>query len=163
MKTSEFNSVKTARKVAKGQLKFYNEMMKAKIEEESLVKQYISNQIDKDMSAIRDAFTFTEKEEVMEDTDKKLFVVDTIVTFRNRYVIEATSLADAFDEVAMLDSGSESDIFDPFSSKALPELIIDGRKISEKKFLSMLEELKGTGEGSYWMGKDLIRKIDYAE
>lgn len=93
---------------------------------------------------------------------KKLFVVDTFVTFRNRYIVEAESLEHAYDEVTMIDSGDPADSFEPFSQKALPEQIIDGRKISRRKFNKMLIELEETGEGSHWMGEQLIRKIDYA-
>lgn len=90
-----------------------------------------------------------------------LFVVDTIVTFRNRYVVEAESLEHAYDEVTMLDSGADEDCFEPFSSKSLPEQILDGKEISNKKFQKMLVELEETEEGSYWMGDKLIRKINY--
>jgi hypothetical protein len=90
-----------------------------------------------------------------------LFVVDTIVTLRNRYVVEAESLEHAYDEVTMIDSGADEDSFEPFSQKFLPEQILDGKEISEKKFGKMLVELEESGEGSYWMGEQLIRKIDY--
>jgi len=92
---------------------------------------------------------------------KKLFVVDVISSFHNRYVIEAESLEHAYDEVTMIDSGNEEDSFEPFSQKFLGEQIIDGRKISPRKFQKLLVELEKSGDGSYWMGEQLIRKIDY--
>jgi len=94
---------------------------------------------------------------------KKLFIVDTIVTFRHRYVIEANELEHAYDEVTMIDSGNDSDLFEPVSSKCLGETIIDGRKISKKKFNELLNTLENDSseQSSYWMGDDLIRKINY--
>lgn len=92
---------------------------------------------------------------------KKLYVVDTIITFRNRYVVEAECRDHAFDEVTMIDSGNPLDKFDPAEQKFLGETIIDGRLISEDEFNKMIEEMKETGEGSHWMGKELIRKINY--
>ena len=162
MKTKDFNSVKEARKAAIGQLEFYNRMMATKTADEELVShRYIREQVDKDMQPFYDAFPFPQEAENMTDTKKKLFVVDTLITFRNRYVVEAESLEHAYDEVTMLDSGDDEDYFEPFSAKSLPEQILDGKEISKKKFQKMLTELAETGEGSHWMGEKLIRKIDY--
>lgn len=97
--------------------------------------------------------------------EKKLFIVDTLVTFRNRYVVEAESLEHAYDEVSMLDSGHEDDYFEPFSQLQLTETIIEGRKISYKKFHKLVEALENDENpresGSPWMGEQLIRVIDY--
>lgn len=90
-----------------------------------------------------------------------LYIVDTITTFRNRYVVEADELEHAYDEVTMVDSGDEADAFEPAAQKYLGETIIDGRKISREKFARLLKEIEETGEGSHWMGEKLIRKIDY--
>jgi len=135
MKTKDFKSVKEAKGVAIAQLEFYNEMMAAK----DMIASNKGNEMSK----------------------KKLFVVDTISTFKQRYVIEAESLEHAYDEVTMRDSGSEDDNFEEFSQKWLGETIIDGREIKRKHFDGMLKDLEKTGEGSHWMGEDLIRKIDY--
>jgi len=98
----------------------------------------------------------------MTDTvTKKLFIVDTIVTSRMRYVIEAETLEDAYDEVTMRDSGNDDDYFEEFSQKHLGEQIVDGRKISSRKFQKLLTEMEETGEGSHWMGENLIRRVDY--
>lgn len=94
-------------------------------------------------------------------TKKKLFIVDTIVTYRMRYVIEAESLEHAYDEVTMRDSGNQDDYFEEFSQKCLGEQIIDGRKLSRRKFQRLVDDLAVTGEGSHWMGEKLIRKINY--
>lgn len=97
--------------------------------------------------------------------DTKLFIVDTLVTFRNRYVVEARSLEDAYDEVTMVDSGHEDDYFEPFSQLQLTETIIEGRKISHKKLDKMLEALENNENpresGSHWMGEQMIRVINY--
>lgn len=94
---------------------------------------------------------------------KKLYVVDTISTFRHRYVIEAAELDHAYDEVTMIDSGNEADSFESVSSRYMGETIIDGRKINKKEFNKMLAELsKDKNEScSYWMGDRLVRVIDY--
>ena len=102
----------------------------------------------------------------MADADKKkpkLFIVDTIETFRRRYVIEALSLEHAYDEVTMKDSGNDNDYFEEFSQKALGETIIDGRRISRKDFDNMLTDLETDNEdlSSYWMEDKLVRKIKY--
>lgn len=91
-----------------------------------------------------------------------LFIVDTIVTTRMRYVIEAKEASHAEDEVTMIDSGSPDDRFEEFSQRNLGEVIVDTRSITKAEFKKMLEESKTTGESSYWMGEKLIRKIDYA-
>lgn len=99
----------------------------------------------------------------MTDT-KKLFIVDTITTFRHRYVIEANEISHAYDEVTMIDSGNPDDLFESATYKCLGETIIDGREITKEDFDNMLVELKtdNTGENSsYWMGDELIRKINY--
>ena len=101
-----------------------------------------------------------------EDTTLKLFIVDTISTFRHRYVVEAMSLEHAMDEVTMIDSGNTKDCFEPFSQTHLGEQIIDGRKISEDKFLKMNEALRNPFDkreiGNPWMGEKMIRRIDYS-
>lgn len=94
---------------------------------------------------------------------KKLFVVDTILSFRKRYVIEAESLEHAYDEVTMKDSGNPEDEFDEVSQRCLGEVIIDGRKISLKKFHKMLKDYKDDEDElcDSWAGEKLIRKINY--
>ena len=94
---------------------------------------------------------------------KKLFVVDTITTFRHRYVIEAESLEHAYDEVTMNESGNDADMFEPVSQRYLGETIIDGRKISKDKFDKMVTKLSIDAKEScsHWLGDKLIRRIDY--
>ena len=94
---------------------------------------------------------------------KKLYVVDTIVTFRHCYVVEADELEHAYDEVTMKDSGHPDDAFDEVTQRYLGETILDGREITQKDFKKMLKTLEhNKDEGcSYWLGEKLIRRIDY--
>lgn len=135
MKTKDFPAVKEAKKIVEGQRDFYNSMMKD------------------DMT----------KETPKEVPKKQLFLVDTISTFRHKYVIEAESLEHAYDEIVMKDSGSTSDAFDEVTQRYLGETIVDGREISRKDFKKLLIDLaKDKDEmSSHWMGDDLIRRIDY--
>ena len=94
---------------------------------------------------------------------KKLYIVDTISTFRLRYVVEANELEHAYDEVTMVSSGSEDDMFPEVTQRHLGETIVDGREITKKEFDNMLKDLaKDDNENcSHWMGDKLIRVIDY--
>lgn len=118
-------------------------------------------QIKKQMQPLYDLY---EAGECMpKDTKKKLYLVDTIVTFRHKYVVEANELEHAYDEVTMRDSGADEDNFDEVTQLYLGETITDGREISKKEFKKMLKALEANKRevSSYWMGDRLIRKIDY--
>jgi hypothetical protein len=95
--------------------------------------------------------------------EKKLFLIDTIVTFRHKYVIEADELAHAYDEVTMRESGTPEDGFDEVTQRYLGETITDGREITKKEFKKLLKTLEADKDemSSYWLGKGLIRKINY--
>lgn len=105
----------------------------------------------------------TKKDNSTPKEKMNLYVVDTIATFRHKYVIEAKSLEHAYDEVTMKDSGNNDDDFEEMTQKFIGESIIDGRAISKKEFNSMLEQLEHNESEScsYWMGDKLIRKINY--
>ena len=94
---------------------------------------------------------------------KKLFVVDAIATFRNRYVIEAESLEHAYDEVTMVDSGNPADLFEPMTQRFLGESISDGREINKTEFDDMLKEYEKDKKEScsFWMADKLIRVVNY--
>ena len=94
---------------------------------------------------------------------KKLFLVDTIVTFRHRYVVEAEELEHAYDEVVMKESGLPDDDFNEVTQRYLGETILDGHEISKDEFDKMILSLKDDKYeiSSYWLGDELIRKIDY--
>jgi hypothetical protein len=98
-------------------------------------------------------------------TKKKLFVVDTISSFRMRYVIEADELEHAYDEVLMRNSGDDKDSFEEMSQRYLGETILDGREITKKEFNSLLTQYESDENeiSSYWMGEKLIRVVDYDE
>jgi len=173
MKTKDWPVVKEAKKVALAQLAYYNKMMSEKTaNEESVSQQYIREKVAEDMQPFYDAFKKDDKmtkQKVWpapESTPaKKLFVVDTITTFRHRYVIEAKELEHAYDEVTMIESGSDADSFESVTQRYLGEVIIDGREITKKDFDNMLIDLsKDNNEGcSHWMGDKLIRRIDYSK
>lgn len=97
--------------------------------------------------------------------EKKLYIVDTVISFRHRYVIEAKCLDHAYDAVTMIDSGNPDDHFHEVSQKFLGETIIDGREISSKEFNKMLSKLEKDKEehSSYWLGNELIKKINYED
>ena len=128
----------------------------------------------KDFPAVVEARKVVEKQidrynELMskdkKDKKTKLFVVDTLVTFRHRYVIEAESLEHAYDEVVMKDSGNEDDYFEEVTQRCLGEQIIDGREIDKKEFKKMIKSLENdhSENSSHWLGEQLIRKINYGK
>lgn len=91
-----------------------------------------------------------------------LYVVDTIRTFRARYVIDCKELGHAFDTVAMEEA-------EEFSQMYLGEQIVTGRKIGNKKFAKMNKALEFYGDGteyqpelgSPWMDDKMIHKVEY--
>jgi hypothetical protein len=96
---------------------------------------------------------------------KKLFLVETITTFRHKYVIEADALEHAYDEVTMQHSGNPADDFPEVTQRFLGEQIIDGRKITKAEFDKLLVTLANDKDelSSTWLGDELIRKINYKE
>lgn len=94
---------------------------------------------------------------------KKLFVVDTISSFRMRYIVEADELEHAYDEVLMRNSGDNKDSFEEMSQRYLGETVLDGREITKKEFNSILTQYESDKNelSSYWLGEKLIRVVDY--
>jgi hypothetical protein len=92
-----------------------------------------------------------------------LYVIDTLVQFRHKYVIEAKELEHAFDEVVMRDSKADEDFFEEVTQRYLGETILDGREITMEDFKAMMIALQKDKEenSSYWMDEKLIRKINY--
>ena len=159
--SKEFDVVKQANSVAHEQFRHYRECMAAKVaEERSLLRQYAQEQLAKQMKPFHDIYG---EETMPKETNKKLYLVDTIVTFRHRYVVEAKELEHAYDEVTMRDSGASNDHFEEVTQRCLSEQIIGGQKISKKEFKKLLKNLESDDKelSSYWMGDQLIRKIDY--
>lgn len=93
----------------------------------------------------------------------KLYVIDTLVNFRHKYVIKAKSLEHAYDEITMRESGSLEDDFSEVAQRYLGETILDGREISKEDFDNMIENYSTDKQenSSYWMGDKLIREIKY--
>ncbi len=91
-----------------------------------------------------------------------LFVVETIQTFRHRYVIDCKSLEHAYDTVAM-EEASE------FSQMYLGEQIVTGHGITHEEFSRMNKALEAYGDGteyqpesgSPWMGEKQIHVVEY--
>ena len=91
-----------------------------------------------------------------------LFEVDVLVSFRNKYIIEAESLEHVYDELVMTEHNRE---FDEVTQKFLGEQIIEGREITREGITEMINRLKDDKEElcSYWMEDKLIHKIDYTK
>jgi len=64
------------------------------------------------------------------EDDMKIFLVETITTFRHRYAIKCKSYEHACDTVVM-EEASE------FSQEHLGETIVSGREISEEEYLKI--------------------------
>lgn len=91
-----------------------------------------------------------------------LFEVDVLVSFRNKYIIEAETLEHAYDEMVMTEHDRN---FDELSQKFLGEQIIEGREITRENLTGLVERLKNDKDEmcSYWMEDKLIHKIDYTK
>ena len=93
-----------------------------------------------------------------------LFVVETISTFRHRYVIECKELEHAYDTVAMEEAQE-------FSQMHLGEQIVTGREITLDEFERMNDALNQYGDGTHyqpesgspWMGDKMIHKVEYSD
>ena len=91
-----------------------------------------------------------------------LFVVETIETFRHRYVIDCQSLDHAYDTVAMEEAGE-------FSQMYLGQQIVTGREITRDEFGKMNKALEKYGDGTHyqpesgspWMGEEQIHVVKY--
>jgi len=92
-----------------------------------------------------------------------LYVIDTISTFRMKYVVEADSIEHAYDEVVMRESGLDEDYFEELTQRHIGENITDGREISREELDKLVNTLKEDRREScnYWMGDKLIRKVNY--
>lgn len=91
-----------------------------------------------------------------------LFVVETIQTFRHKYVIECKNLDHAYDTVVMEEAPE-------FSQMYLGEQIVTGRHISKEEFHKMNKSLENYGDGtesqpesgSPWMNEKMIHVVEY--
>lgn len=91
---------------------------------------------------------------------EKLFIVDTIVTYRHRYVIQAKELEHAYDEVCCRYNESFE-----VSEKYLGETIVDGREISATDYDNLLKSIRNDKDEVLAQRpiKKLIRVIDYKD
>ena len=71
---------------------------------------------------------------------KKLYLVETMMTYRMRYVVEAYEEEHALDEVAMNTSGSYDENWKEFSQFALPEQIFSSRELSSLEYLDLFDK-----------------------
>jgi len=71
---------------------------------------------------------------------KKLFLVETVSIFRQRYVVEAFEVDHAKDEVIMNVTNGYSENFEEFSQKHIDESITSAREITEEEYLDIFDE-----------------------
>jgi len=92
-----------------------------------------------------------------------LFEIDVLVSFRNKYIIEAECLEHAYDELVMTEHIDRT--FDEVTQKFLGEQIIEGRETTLEGVKDLLDRFKDDKEEfcSYWMDDELIHKIDYTK
>lgn len=83
-----------------------------------------------------------------------LFLVETISTFRHRYVIDCKEAEHAGDTV-VCEEPSE------FSQKHIGEDILSIREITYDEFKNMNDNLEKDENGSPWMGDKLIHIVNY--
>lgn len=190
--TSGWPVAQEARKVVANQMEHYNKMMADKESRGSLSQRYAREQVAKQIQPFYNMYgekSMTKekacsesgtakrklKDQQIPDSvnamlkkqkktkEKKLYLVDTIVTFRHKYVVEADELSHAYDEVTMRDSGNPLDDFGEVTQRFIGETITDGREISKKEFLKLIKEIEIDKDeiSSWWLADELIRKIDY--
>lgn len=89
-----------------------------------------------------------------------LYLVDTIVSYRMKYVVEAKELSHAYDEVSMSDG-----LLSELTQRCLGETICDGREVTLEEVNNLIEVYKNDQYelSSHWMGEKLINKINYEE
>lgn len=91
-----------------------------------------------------------------------LFVIETIQTYRHKYVIDCENLDHAYDTVSM------EEAFE-FSQMHLGEQIVSGREITREEFRHMNTALEEHGDGTHyrpeqgspWMGEKMIHVVKY--
>jgi hypothetical protein len=83
--------------------------------------------------------------------EKKLYLVETVSIFRQRYVVEAREAEHAADEVVMGVSGSD---LKEFSQQHLDELISSTREITADEYLKLFDE-----DNDYLSNWDISQKM----
>lgn len=90
-----------------------------------------------------------------------VYHITTINTFRNRYIIEANSLEEAYDLI-LIDQPEE------LSQVHIDESIVDGRQISESEFKRLLIQVQNEsktyqGLDNSHLGKKIIHRADLSK
>lgn len=70
---------------------------------------------------------------------KKLYLIETVSIFRQRYVVEAKEEEHALDEVVLNINGYE-DNWKEFSQKHIEEVVTSSREISKKEYLKLWDK-----------------------
>ena len=86
--------------------------------------------------------------------EKKLYLVETVSIFRQRYVVEAREAEHAADEVVMNTSGVFDDNFREFSQKHIDECITSTRELSAVDYMELFDE-----DNDYLKNWDLAQKM----
>jgi hypothetical protein len=87
---------------------------------------------------------------------KKLYMVETVLLTKFRYVIEAYDESHALDEVVMNTSGSYNKDWKEFSQRALEEVVSDCREISPTEYLELFDK-----DNDYLKEWTLDQKLSY--
>ena len=95
---------------------------------------------------------------------KKLFLVETVSIFRQRYVVEAKNAEHAQDEVVIATTGDYDENWKEFSQHHVDECITSTRELTQEKYLKLFDQ-----DNDYlksWSTEqklNFINKIDYEE
>lgn len=90
-----------------------------------------------------------------------IFQITTVSTFRNRYVVEASSLDEAYDAI-LIDRPEE------LSQVHIDESVIDGRQISKSEFKRLLVQVQSEtdnqqGLDNAHMGEKIIHRVKFSK
>ena len=72
--------------------------------------------------------------------EEKLYLVETISIFRQRYVVTAREASHAEDEVVMNTTGHYNEDWNEFSQKHIDETILSTREISADEYIKIFDE-----------------------
>ena len=91
-----------------------------------------------------------------------IFMIDTVHTFRHKWLIEAESLEHAYDEMVMTEHDRK---FDELTQKCLGEMIIDGREVTREDIDKIVASLKEDKDEwvNHWLVDKCIHKVDYTK
>jgi hypothetical protein len=90
--------------------------------------------------------------------DKKLYLVETISFFRNRFVVLAKKEEDALDEVAFNTGNVYNEEWREFSQKHIDENIISYREITREEYLKLYD--KDNDYLTHWSDDQKLKSIN---